>query len=330
MCTVRPVVKAFFPLDKQLGLERHGVSPALSQEMVWLSGLLPYRQVAAVFERVGKQTIPASTLWEESQRQGSRLQTYVEQQQEQVGIERVQWNHRDYDARVYKSISMDGGMVYIRGEGWKEVKVGVIGDLLHAWTTEQHPTCRLQHLEYTAVLGDVTTFSQALWALAWRRGVPYAGRSAVTCDGAAWLWRVCADLFPDSLQIVDWYHARQHLAQAAQACYPHDSLTAQTWYERMSQTLFQGEVFKIIADLQQRGLPEHAHYFQTHHRRMQYQTFRAEGYPIGSGTVESGIKQYKQRLTGAGMRWSRTGAQQMLVIRSAILSDAFDALWAAA
>jgi len=58
--------------------------------------------------------------------------------------------------------------------------------------------------------------------------------------------------------------------------------------------------------------------------------FREEGYPIGSGTVESGIKQFKARLTGSGMRWSRPGAERMLIVRASVLGDSFDALWQAA
>ena len=60
---------------------------------------------------------------------------------------------------------------------------------------------------------------------------------------------------------------------------------------------------------------------------MQYQTFRADGFIIGSGSVESGIKQYKARLTGAGMRWSRAGVERMVSIRSAILSSYFCSFW---
>jgi hypothetical protein len=65
----------------------------------------------------------------------------------------------------------------------------------------------------------------------------------------------------------------------------------------------------------------------THQRRIQYAQFRADGFPIGSGGVESGIKQYKQRLTGPGMRWSRAGAERMLVIRTAVMTNAMDSLW---
>jgi hypothetical protein len=63
---------------------------------------------------------------------------------------------------------------------------------------------------------------------------------------------------------------------------------------------------------------------------MQYQAFLEDGYPIGSGTVESGVKQFKLRLTGAGMRWSRKAAEEMLVIRGAVMGQRFDALWDAA
>ena len=68
----------------------------------------------------------------------------------------------------------------------------------------------------------------------------------------------------------------------------------------------------------------------THKRRMQYQTCLEEGYPIGSGTVESGVKQFKSRLSGPGMRWSRQAAEQMLVIRGALMAQNFDLLWNAA
>lgn len=89
-------------------------------------------------------------------------------------------------------------------------------------------------------------------------------------------------------------------------------------------------VLGITLPLDRAGLSDQARYFHTHQRRMQYQQFREEGYPIGSGTVESGIKQVKARLTGPGMRWTRPNAQRMLVIRTAVLSGDFDRLWALA
>lgn len=102
------------------------------------------------------------------------------------------------------------------------------------------------------------------------------------------------------------------------------------WYRNARNLLFRGGAWRIIQTLLDAQLPEMAHYFITHRRRMRYHQFREEGYLIGSGPVESGIKQFKCRLSGPGMRWARPHAERMLVLRAAILSDDFDALWAAA
>lgn len=78
--------------------------------------------------------------------------------------------------------------------------------------------------------------------------------------------------------------------------------------------LFLGEVFRIIYALQHAGLDELSHYFAIHQRRMHYQQFREDGYPIGSGSVESEIKQFKARLTGPGIRWLRP-AERLFILR---------------
>lgn len=91
-----------------------------------------------------------------------------------------------------------------------------------------------------------------------------------------------------------------------------------------------GRVHQIIAALHRRRRPDLALYFERHQRRMQYLEFREEGFPIGSGTVESGVKQFKQRLTGTGMRWNPHSADCMLTIRAAALSNTFYDLWNAA
>jgi hypothetical protein len=302
----------------------------MSRQVVWLSGLLTYQEVEAVLRETRQPHIPVTTLWETVQRQGQRMVEQAAREQNHVNLERTQWNHQLYDPRQYKSISIDGGKVYIRSEGWKELKAGVVAEIGHDWQTADAPAFQLTNLQYTAVIGSAACFAKAFWAFTYRRGVTYAGRTAVTADGAAWIWKVAADLFPTALQIVDWYHATHHLSLAAQARYPTDPTLAQRWYTRMKKYLFQGEVHKLITELNTHQLTAHTTYFVHHQRRMQYQAFRAEGYPIGSGSIESGIKRYKHRLTGAGMRWSRAGAERMVMIRSAVLSNQFDTLWQAA
>lgn len=325
--------RGFFPLDERWGLTRSVYSPAWARQMVWLAGAASsYELASEIFERIGHRQVPTSSIWRQVAHHGERLRTYVEHQQELVSVERVKlpaaWE--DHDQR--KGVSIDGGMVHIRKEGWKEFKAGTVFDIVmrperDPLTGEWAEQAGADHIHYVAVLGDVQRFSPALWAVAVAAEVPQAAESSVTADGAAWIWNVAADLFPDSVQIVDWYHACEHLALASQALYPADKEAADRWYRRCKTHLFQGEVFLIIRALLQADLSDHARYFQTHHRRMQYHQFQDDGFPIGSGTVESGIKQFKARMTGPGMRWSRPAAEQMLVIRGAVLDGSFNSLW---
>jgi len=104
----------------------------------------------------------------------------------------------------------------------------------------------------------------------------------------------------------------------------------------METPLYQGHANKVAGKL--RGLAKRnpskseillkeANYFKNNYKRMQYMETREDGFPIGSGMVESAAKQYKARFAGAGMRWSRTGVTRLLPVRTAILSKRFDMLW---
>ena len=187
---------------------------------------------------------------------------------------------------------------------------------------------RSHSLHYSAVLGGVEDFSAALWQLAVEQAVIYSGYLAFTANRAAWIWRLAVDLFPTATQIVDWYHACQHLAEASTARFPNAPDLAQSWLKRLKTHLWQGEIQQIIAQLHTAELP--THYFEEHQHRMDYPRFNALAYPLGSGTIESGVKQYKQRLCGTGMRWSRTGLTRMICLRSAALNDSFASRCAAA
>ena len=315
-----------FPLDERLGLQAGSLSPGLRRDVVWLSVLLPYAQASEVLSRIGRHDLSTTTLWEHTQSVGAAWLAH--DQHEYVGVERTRWEARDYQPRLRKSVGIDGGMVNIRDEGWKELKVGGIGTLSPPWELDEAHPARSHALHYTACLGGVDDFAPVLWQLAMQQQVPYAGQVAVTADGAAWIWRLSADLFPCSTQIVDWYHASQQAAALAQARFPDDPAAAQRWYSTLKHDLWQGEGWKVIAEAQAAGLS--ANYFVDHQHRMDYPAYRAAGYPLGSGTTESGVKQYKQRLCAAGMRWSRPNLNRMIVLRSAAMAGSFDQRWAVA
>ena len=322
--TVLIVGQVFSPLDNKWQVDARGYSSQFAYQVVWLSGHVPFAVVSQIFAQLTQRSIGSTTIWEQTQGHGERLVAHQEGQERQTRVERTRWNQQDYDPFSKRCLSIDGGMIHIRQEGWKEFKVGLVSDFESLWQQDK-PSVRLLNSHYTAVIGDVETFSSALWKLSVEQKVPYAGHLVAVCDGAQWIWRLVNDLFPICTQILDWYHARQQLAQLTQDCFPDDHQQAQRIFQQMSNKLFQGRISDIIQFGQDRQ--QSTSYFHNQQRRMQYQQFQAQGFPIGSGGVESGIKQYKHRLTGAGMRWSRPGAQRLILIRSAILSDTFENLW---
>lgn len=316
----------FFPLDKAWGLDASIYSPELKRQMVWLSGLLPYGQAEAVMQRIGKRTISDSSLWRTVERQGHRLTAEAVPTESQGAAS----DASDELSIWGKMLSMDGGMVNLRQEGWKELKVGLIGNVVSIDPPESSviPEVRTVPLVYTAVLGDVEAFAPVLVRAAQAYGFFEAEPSSIPADGAAWIWGVADRHFPQSTQIVDWYHARQHLAEAAQARFPDQPQQAATWLQAQSDVLFEGPLDSLLTELNQAGLAEFAPYFETHRARMRYLDFQEAGLPIGSGSVESEVKQFKQRLTAPGMRWSRPRAERMIPIRASVLDDSFDARWA--
>jgi hypothetical protein len=121
-----------------------------------------------------------------------------------------------------------------------------------------------------------------------------------------------------------WRHVEKHGKRLQMYV---ENKQAQVSSERVVlDELFRGEIWKIIRPPHQAGLAQYAHYFEHHQRRMLYQAFREEGRLIGSGPVESEIKQFKFRLTGPGIRWARPNAERMLIIRATVLSNQFDTL----
>ena len=158
----------------------------------------------------------------------------------------------------------------------------------------------------------------------------------MVADGAPWIWNLVGDYFYDSQQLVDWFHGQQHLARAAQLLYGEGTPAAKRWWTERETDLFQGQADEIAREIRLQA--EHkqsvradilteAGYFEHHQHRMNYMEMREEGWLIGSGMVESGGKQFKARFCGPGMRWSRKGAENLLPVRTAILSQRFPQRW---
>jgi hypothetical protein len=123
--TVKRAVKVIFPLEEQFCLCQTRFSPMLAREALGLRALLPYQPAAQVLNRIGGATSPVTPLWEQRQPVGEPWAGQA--QQGSVAVERTGWEPPRSQPHGRRRVSMDGGMVQVRGEGWKELKVGVIG-----------------------------------------------------------------------------------------------------------------------------------------------------------------------------------------------------------
>jgi hypothetical protein len=187
-------------------------------------------------------------------------------------------------------------------------------------------------------LGQIEISGKSVWRLtqAKRRDWPHALDTQVVGDAATWIWNLVGTCLYDAHQVVDWYHATEHLALVAQVVSGEDSPEALRWFKQHETPLFQGHADRVaqsILELERQKpsakeeLRKQAGYFTNNKHRMQYLEMRSEGWLIGSGMVESGGKRFKDRFTCSGMRWSRTGAERLLPIRAAIMSRRFDERW---
>lgn len=180
---------------------------------------------------------------------------------------------------------------------------------------------------------DPAPFTRRILRETRRRGFDTAPRQVILGDGALWIWRLADEHFPDAVQIVDIFHAKQHLFEVAKAIYgPHTDL-AGMWGRQRREELDQGRLDDLLA-----ALREHADscetarkdldYFTRNRERMRYPDFRTMGLCISTGVVEAGCKNIVgSRLKRGGMHWSVAGANDMLALRCAVLSDRFDDFW---
>lgn len=336
----------FFPLDRQLELGESQRSEGLAREIAYLSGAVSsFRVVGEILQRIGQLCISESSVWRCVQEVGSRFQAVEAQERARATALPEQWDppSRAAVSDQRMGVAMDGAMVHIRDEGWKEVKLGVVFDVAMQPTQDKASgeMIDLAHAvnnRYAAHLGDAEGIGEKTWALARRCGWEQAQDTVVLGDGADWIWNQAALHFGRSRQVLDWYHAKGHLVAAACLLKSEGTPAFTRWLNNRETRLYQGHALQISQELEKAArqhttnadkLLTAAGYFRNNHQRMNYIEMREENWPIGSGVVESGAKQLKARFSGPGMRWSRTGAKNLLPIRAAVLSACFDHMWAA-
>jgi hypothetical protein len=221
----------------------------------------------------------------------------------------------------------------------REAKLGCVFTQT-AWDAEGYPIRDPDSTTYTGAIETAEQFGKRLYVESWKRGWSRAKKKVIIGDGAEWIWNLAEQHFPGAVQIVDLYHARQHLWELARKLHPNDEVSQKAWIKvHQKRLLEKGKIEKLVAAIGsiQPTNPEvaekirtEADYFETNMERMRYPQFRRQHLFVGSGVIEAGCKTViGSRLKQSGMFWTVHGANAILALRCCHLNGRFEDYWEA-
>jgi len=276
-----------------------------------------------------------------AQRMGERL--LAERQTEVFELECGQRPSGPENAPPLLVIGMDGGRVQMRDKDpesksrWREDKVATITSYLPGDGADKKPTPLVS--TYQASMAHSEEFGRFVALEAHRRGLSRAGEAIVLGDCGAWIDGINEREFGSLKRVADWYHAEERVHEAGRALFGSTSREGEAFRAMLLDLLWEGEVPTVIARLQEQiprigavrpeDPPEHPRrrladaigYFKRNQRYMDYPEYRRRGWPIGSGAVESGVKQFNKRVKGTEQFWQPEGVEPVLALRALWLSQ---------
>jgi hypothetical protein len=338
------VVPGFSPLDERLDLlPNWSFTPQLIAGIVRLGAHVPFAQVPALLAHFTGVTVSAATVRRLTEAAGAR----------QVEVETAAVARIERELPVpspgppVQHLSVDGVFVPLVGGDWGEVKLLCLGTVCPTLTAataaatapSAEPCARTLDLSYFARLTDSDTFGRLATVETQRRGTETAGTVVAVVDGAAWCQTFIDVQRPDAVRILDFPHAVGYLAAVAHAIEHASNVAARTWLTQQTEALRAGDVPAILTELERllavtdageaRELVRVAHgYLAARRAQLRYPDFRAAGYPIASGCVESANKLVVEaRLKGSGMHWARAHVNAMLALRTVSCNQRWDEDW---
>ena len=323
------------PLDQALGLQPN----QMSAEMERLGGMTgvetSFGKGSQLFESLTMVSLSNQSLDKATQAYGCEMEKVEQEwQQEAHNPEKLAQRQREERRPLRLYGSLDAAKVHIRGDKehpWRDLKVG-------AWFEargrpprqpdgEWH--IRAENITYFTDICPANKFTRLFWATGVQRNAHLAHELVILGDGAEWIWRLVAENFPHAIQIVDWFHACEYLTPVAKAAFQEADKQA-AWVQQVKTDLWQGQVEAVIAacgaclnpDREDDPAQKAVTYFHNNQDRMDYATYRKNGYQIGSGTIESAAKQIGLlRMKVPGAIWNLDGARYVAKARAAYLSD---------
>lgn len=332
MASVRCVGRGFFPLDEELGLLPGGLTPRGEENLVRLSSWMPFERAAEMLADMQGIHVSAAMSRRTSEAAGA---AYEELQREEV--ERLEKETPAAPQGAEKmQMSADRAMVPLLHGEWQEVRTLVVGEVQPAVQERGEWVVHTRNLSYFSRKTSAEEFARLALVEIQRRGVENARQVASVMDGSDWLQGFTDYHRPDAVRILDFPHAGEHLSQVGEFLYGEGTPEAQLWLkERLHLLKHEGPkpLFTELRQLQAKhpGAAEisgNLLYLQKREQQIQYPRFQADGWPIGSGIVESGNKLVVEaRLKGSGMHWAEQHVNPMLALRNIICSGRWKEDW---
>ena len=219
----------------------------------------------------------------------------------------------------------------------REVKLGCVFTQT-TWDKQGYAIRDPDSTTYTGAIETAVEFGKRVYREALKRGWHGAKKKVVIADGAEWIWNLVAEHFREAMQIVDLYHARQHLWEVVRQLYPYEEIKQKAWMKvHQKRLLDKGKIEKLVGALRSihttnaqvaEKIRTEADYFERNAERMRYPKFRRQHLFVGSGVVEAGCKTViGSRLKQSGMFWTVRGANAILALRCAHLNGCFEDYW---
>ena len=338
--------QGYCPRDAHLEIENTALSPALTRMVGTVGAMVSFQEGSELLTELAGVALDAKQVERTAEALGKEIAEDERQHSEPSDM-------LPLPQTLY--LGMDGTGIPLRAEELTgrigkqpdgSAKTGEV-KLCTIWSAESldeegTPIRDAGSVTYSAALESASAldtaaarapFAERVWREATRRRFCHAPCRVVLGDGALWIWNLAEDQFPDATQIVDRYHAKQHLSDLGKALYGLTHPRATEWTEPRQEELDTGK-FQALLNAIRRQIPrsEEArrglHYFQTNRDRMRYPEFHAKGLCTSTGVVEAGCKvAIGTRLKRAGMHWTVRGSNAIIALRCAKLSGRFQDFW---
>ena len=337
-----------FPVDVELDIENTEFSPGVRRMQAMVGQEAPFDDGREQMKILAGLEVTTKSVERTAEAIGTDIA-----QREQAEIQRAL--QLDLPVIVGKSIriiyvQMDGtGIPVVKKETagrpgkvegqpahTRECKLGCVFTQT-TWDKEGYAIRDPDSTTYTGAIETAEEFGRRMYAEASRRGWSRARLKVVMGDGAEWIWNIAELHFPGAIQIVDLYHARQHLWDVARKLYPNDDAKQKAWMKTHQKMLDRGKTEKLVGALRAiksenveiaEKVRTEADYFERNRERMRYPKFRRQHLFVGSGVIEAGCKTViAARLKRSGMFWTVRGANAIVALRCCQLNGEFENYW---